>query len=318
MNVAIVTGGPSAEREISLNSAKLIAQYLDPDKYSQRTIVIEEGGWFDQDSGSKVDQNDFSLTVDGSKQSFDLAYLIVHGTPVEDGKLQGYFESKGILHTTCDTLTSALAFNKQWCKDFLAYHNVPMAKSEVVRSDAISEVDPTRFDYPVFVKPNNNGSSYGVSKVTSDVELPAALAKAAEYDHEIMVEQFMAGREFSSGAVWDGKTLHVFPITEMLPDGEFFDYEAKYLGAGKEITPAHVEAELSDKCRAQTARLYKLLKCRGIVRFDYIMVGSEFWLLEANTVPGMSEASIVPQQARAYGWTITELLDRTISGIMST
>ena len=318
MNIAIVTGGPSAERGISLNSAKLIAKYLDSDKYDHRTIVIEDDGWIDQESGVRVDQNDFTLIVDGSKVTFDLAYLIVHGTPVEDGKLQGYFESKGIPHTTCDTLTSALAFNKQWCKDYLRHFNIPMADSKVVKSTLIGEVDPSGFKYPVFVKPNNNGSSYGVTKVNSADELPSALANAAQYDHEIMVESFMQGREFSSGAVWDGRELHVFPITEMLPDGEFFDYEAKYLGAGKEITPADIEVEFSAKCRAQTARLYEILKCRGIVRFDYILVGEEFWLLEANTVPGMSEASIVPQQAKAYGWSISELLDRTIAGIMST
>lgn len=318
MNVAIITGGPSAERGISLNSSKLIAKHLDPAKYRHHTIVIENDGWIDQASGVKVDQNDFTLTIGGEKRTFDLAYLIVHGTPVEDGKLQGYFESKGIPHSTCDTLTSALAFNKQWCKDFLSKYDVPMAKSEVVQSDAIGDIDSSIYNYPVFVKPNNNGSSYGVTKVEDPSGLSDALAKAAQYDHEIMVEEFMEGREFSSGAVWDGSKLHVFPITEMLPDGDFFDYEAKYLGAGKEITPAEIESALSDKCRAQTAELYRILKCRGIVRFDYILVGQEFWLLEANTVPGMSEASIVPQQAKAYGWTIAELLDRTIQGIMST
>ena len=316
--IAILTGGPSAEREISLNSAKLIEAHLDKALFSTRTIVLESDGWYDLQSGAKVDQNDFSLSTADGKLTFDFVYLIVHGTPVEDGKLQGYFESKGIPHSTCDTLTSALAFNKQWCKDFLAKYEVAMAHSQLVKAEEISKVDPEKWQYPVFVKPNNNGSSYGVSKVKQAPDLLPALEKAAEYDHEIMIEAFMEGREFSNGALFDGETLHVFPLTEMLPEGEFFDYEAKYLGAGQEITPAHIEEELSDQCRAVSARLYEILHCKGIVRFDYILVKDEFWLLEVNTVPGMSAASIIPQQVRAYGWTITELLTKVVRGAMST
>lgn len=314
--IAILTGGPSAERGIALNSAALVETYLDRSKYKGFVILLEPDGWFHKESGQRIDQNDFTLTLDGQHVRFDFVFLIVHGTPVEDGKLQGFFESKGIPHSTCDTLTCALTFNKQWAKDFLFKHGVPMAESSVHFSNEIDNVDPGSFNYPVFVKPNQNGSSYGVSRVESADELPAALKKAAEYDTEIMVESYLEGREFSCGVVKEGDKLHVFPITEIIPEGAFFDYDAKYLGAGQEITPADLSDELTRKCQARSERLYRLLHCTGMVRFDYIMVGEEFNLLEVNTVPGLSEASIIPQQARAYGWTITHLLDVVIEDAM--
>ncbi len=311
-HIAILTGGPSAERDIALNSAKLVEMHLDASKYTHRTIIVEEDGWHDQISNEKVDLNDFSLMVDGVKMTFDFVFLVIHGTPVEDGKLQGYFETKGILHSTCSTLTCALTFNKQWCKDMLAKHGVPMAQSEVVQSDCIGGVDPHRFSYPVFVKPNNNGSSYGVSRADTASDLLLAMKKAAKYDYEIMIEAYMEGREFSCGAVKEGDHVHILPITEMLPEGEFFDYDAKYLGAGEEITPADLDADLTEQCQKQTNRLYQLLDCRGMVRFDYILVDGVFQLLEVNTVPGLSEASIIPAQARAYGWTVSHMHDVVI------
>ena len=314
MNVAIVTGGPSAERGIALNSAKLVADHLDPARYRHRTILIEEHGWVDSKTGVTVDLNDFSL--DGQK--FDFAFLIVHGTPVEDGKLQGYFESRGIPHSACDTLTSALTFNKQWCKDMLRQYDIPLAASDVIKSKDISSVDSQEYGYPVFVKPNNNGSSYGVSKVNDASELKAALENAALYDTEIMVEQYLAGREFSSGVVGEGDDLHLFPITEIIPEGEFFDYDAKYLGASQEVTPADLEESLADECRQMSGRLYRLLNCKGMVRFDYILVRDTFYLLEVNTVPGLSEASIIPQQAQAYGWTISHMLDVVVEDALRT
>jgi len=312
INIAILTGGPSAERGIALNSAKLVKEHLDTSKYQHRMIIVEENGWIDQESGEHVDLNDFSLTMNGVKMTFDFAFLVIHGTPVEDGKLQGYFESKGIPHSTCSTLTCALTFNKQWCKDMLEKHDVPMARSEVVQSEHIGAVDPQKFSYPVFVKPNNNGSSYGVSRADTAQDLPAALEQAAKFDTEIMVEAYMKGREFSCGAVKEGEKIHVFPITEIIPEGDFFDYDAKYLGAGEEVTPANLDVNLSEQCKKQTGRLYRLLDCRGMVRFDYILVDRVFQLLEVNTVPGLSEASIIPQQARAYGWTVGHMLDVVI------
>jgi len=312
IKIAILTGGPSAERGIALNSAKLVETHLDSAKYAYHLILVEEDGWYERDSGVQIDLNDFSLTIEGTKTTFDFAFLVIHGTPVEDGKLQGYFEMKGIPHSTCSTLTCALTFNKQWCKDLLARHDVPMSRSVVVQADQIRNVDPADYTYPVFVKPNNNGSSYGVSRADSADDLPAALDHAAKYDSEIMIEAYMEGREFSCGAVKEGNMIHIFPITEIIPEGEFFDYDAKYLGAGKEVTPADLDANLTQQCKDQSERLYGILACRGMVRFDYILVDEVCQLLEVNTVPGLSEVSIIPQQARAYGWTVAHMLDVVI------
>lgn len=317
LNVAILTGGPSAERGIALQSAALVQQHLSPDKYRHWTILVENDGWYAQDTGIRANMNDFSLDTDSGPVKFDFAFLIIHGTPVEDGRIQGYFEAMRIPHSTCNTLTSALTFNKQWCKDFLARHNVPMAWSKVVLSGELDQFAADSVTYPVFVKPNNNGSSYGVTKVTAPEQMQEALHLAARYDDEIMIEAFMDGREFSCGAVREGGTIHVFPVTEIIPDGDFFDYDAKYLGAGQEITPADMPDEESRTCRELSGRLYRLLKCKGMVRFDYILVGGAFHLLEVNTVPGLSEASIIPQQARAYGWNIERLLDVVIQDALN-
>ena len=317
MKVAIFTGGPSAERGIAIQSAELVARYLDPRKYDFRMIMVEEDGWYDHQTGVALDMNDCSLSLGNLKIRFDFAFLVVHGTPVEDGKMQGYFEMQGIPHSTCDTLTCALTFNKQWCKDLLRHYNVPMANSIIVESHNLQEFNPSTLQFPVFVKPNNNGSSYGVSRVDDPAGIMEALKSAAEYDTEIMVEEYMPGREFSCGLVDEGEKLHVFPITEIIPEGEFFDYDAKYLGASQEVTPADVEPHLAAQCQERSRDLYKLLRCKGMVRFDYILVGDEFKLLEVNTVPGLSEASIIPQQAQAYGWTIAQLLDVVIQSSVS-
>ncbi len=315
-HIAILTGGPSAERGIALSSAKFVAQHLDPIKYLSKTILLEPNGWIEQETGQAVDLNDFSLREGLDNVSFDFVFLIIHGTPAEDGKIQGYFEARGIPYSTCDTLTSALTFNKQWCKDFLRNFSVPMAWSRVMNSDMISEIDVSEFEYPVFVKPNNNGSSYGVSRVNTSDKMLAALEKAAQFDHEIIIESFIEGREFSCGAVREGKQIHVFPITEIIPKNEFFDYQAKYEGASQEVTPAHLDASLSNLCQEQSRKIYELLKCRGLVRCDYILKDGIFYMLEVNTIPGLSPASIVPQQARAYGWSMEHMLDVVIIDCM--
>lgn len=315
--IAILTGGPSAERGIALASARFVAQHLDPARYRSKTIILEPEGWIEQETGQAVDLNHFSLKEGSNSIFFDFVFLIIHGTPAEDGKIQGYFESRGIPHSTCDTLTSALTFNKQWCKEFLRNYHVPMAWSVVIPKTQIADTDVSAFDYPVFVKPNNNGSSYGVSKVTSFEMMRAALEKAAQYDHEIIVETFIEGREFSCGAVRVGEQVHVFPITEIIPKNEFFDYQAKYEGASQEVTPAHLDDRLTHICQEQSRKIYQVLKCRGLVRVDYILKDDTFYMLEVNTIPGLSPASIVPQQARAYGWSMEHMLDVVIEDCMA-
>ena len=316
-HIVILTGGPSAERSIALASAKFVAQHLDPIKYTSKTILLESHGWIEQETGQPVDLNDFSLKEGLDKVHFDFVFLIIHGTPAEDGKIQGYFEARRIPHSTCDTLTSALTFNKQWCKDFLKNFSVPMAWSTVIASEDMEDIDVQVFQYPVFVKPNNNGSSYGVSRVNTSDQMRAALQNAAQYDHEIIIESFIEGREFSCGVVREGKQVHVFPITEIIPKNEFFDYQAKYEGASQEVTPAHLDAQLTIMCQEQSRRIYQVLKCRGLVRCDYILKDGTFYLLEVNTIPGLSPASIVPQQARAYGWSMEHMLDVVIQDCMA-
>ena len=320
INVAIIAGGPSAERGVSLKSAQTIARHLPAEKYHSTTIDVSPDGWCAIDSGQKVDLNTFCLLNKDGKQGikFDFAFIIVHGTPAEDGKLQGYFEMMGIPHSACGVLTSALTFNKQMCKDHLKQYDIPMAESMIVtKIISRGEVEQNGINVPMFVKPNNNGSSYGVTKVKDWTQLETAIAHALEYDHEVMIERALVGKEFSCGVVREGTTYHVLPITEIIPKGEFFDFAAKYEGESQEITPARLQKELADQCQERSGRLYRLLGCRGMVRFDYILEGDTFYLLEANTTPGMSEASIIPQQAKAYGWSISTLLDIVVTDCLA-
>lgn len=320
INVAIIAGGPSAERGISLKSAKTISDHLPKDKYNINTIDITPTGWKDLGSGLSVDLNKFSLVNEegADVHKFHFAFIIIHGTPAEDGKLQGYFEMMGIPHSACGVLASSLTFNKQMCKDHLKIYNIPMAESMVVKKVVTKDVvEEQNIQPPFFVKPNNNGSSYGVTKVKEWVQLELALANAFKYDHEVMIERALKGTEYSCGVVRDGNTYHVFPVTEIIPEGEFFDYAAKYEGHSQEITPARLDEDLVKQCQERSGFLYNLLGCRGMVRFDYILEDGTFYLLEANTTPGMSEASIIPKQAQAYGWTIGQLLDVVVSDCMA-
>ncbi len=314
MKIAIIAGGPSAERGVSLKSAKTIATHIPKDKYEVYTIDITPDGWKEIESGTYVDLNQFALILPGDERmKFDFAFIIVHGTPAEDGKLQGYFEMMGIPHSACGVLSSSLTFNKQMCKDHLKQYHIPMAESMIITAQVSQEdVLSKSIQPPFFVKPNNNGSSYGVTKVKTWDGLETAIAHALSFDHEVMIERALQGSEYSNGVIRDGSTYHVFPITQIIPKGEFFDFAAKYEGESEEITPADLDASLTQQCQQRSLLLYKILGCRGMVRFDYILENGIFHLLEANTTPGMSEASIIPQQARAYGWTIGQMLDTII------
>lgn len=320
MNIAIIAGGPSAERGISLSSATTIAKHLSRGKYDVNTIDLTEKGWIDTASNRRVDLNSFSLPSENElpEKQFDFAFLIIHGTPAEDGKLQGYFEMMNIPHSGCGVLTSSLTFNKQKSKDHLKSYNIPMAASMVVTKVVGQEqVIKHGISLPLFVKPNNNGSSYGISKVKEWPALEEAITQALKFDHEVMIERALEGREFSCGVVRDGLKNHVFPITEIIPQGEFFDYTAKYEGKSQEVTPANISQELVVKFQETSENLYRILGCRSFVRFDYILEGETIFLLEANTIPGLSDASILPQQAVAYGWSIAKLLDTVIEDCMS-
>lgn len=313
-NIAILTGGDSEERVISLKSGAVVRDHLPKDRYRSFLIDIQKADWHDLDSGVQVDKNDFSLSLNGEKIRFDCAFAALHGAPLEDGKMQGYFEMLGIPYTCCDGYVSALTMNKHNTKMQLAqYNTVPMAKSVLLhRGEKIDNERLSALGMPLFVKPNTHGSSFGVTKVKTPATLPAAIEEAFQYDKEVVVESFLPGREFSNGVLRvNGETL-VLPVTEIIPETEFFDFAAKYEGKSKEITPADLLPALTLQCQERSRFLYEALQCRGVVRFDYILVGDTFHFLEANTIPGISPASIVPQQARAHGWALGEFFSLLI------
>ena len=317
--IALVTGGYSGEAVISYKSAISIEKNIDTDKWDHYVIDINPAGWFYlANDGTKipVDKNDFSITVDGNKINFDAVLVSLHGTPGEDGKLQGYFDCLHIPYTSCDAATSALTFNKRYTVAVAAFAGIHVAKSmhlfKHLPTSPAMILDQLKL--PVFVKPNNGGSSIGMSKVKEAAELEEALAKAFKEDEQVLVEEFIKGREFTIGVFRSKGKIVTLPITEIIPKKEFFDYEAKYEGASDEITPANVDESIAQQVRDEATMAYTIFNCRGIVRMDYIYdepVGRPC-LLEINTVPGQSEASLVPQQVRAMGWTLKEFYSTLI------
>lgn len=324
-NIALVTGGYSGESVISYKSAETMRNNLDPERWNCYLIDIHPDGWFYVDANggrSPVDKNDFSITVRDKRIHFDAVLVGLHGSPGEDGKLQGYFDCLNIPYTSCDAATSALTFNKRYTVAVAAFAGIPVARSLHLFRHAPVHADEvlSQLKLPVFVKPNNGGSSLGMSKVSQPADMQAALDKAFQVDSQVLVEEAIIGREFTIGVFRSAGKLITLPITEIVSKNEFFDYEAKYQGASEEITPAQVEEPVAEQVRAEARKAYEVFNCRGVVRMDFIyeaQAGKPF-LLEINTVPGQSEASIVPQQVRAMGWTLREfysaLLDEALGG----
>lgn len=314
MHIAIIAGGPSEEREVSLNSAQLIESHLDKTQHSYRLIEMETKSFIHRESGQNIDLNDFSLMVNGEKELFDFVFIIIHGRPAENGKLQGYFDWMNIPYSTADVLCSALTFNKHVCKQFLEGRGIPMAQSVLVhRNEKVDRQRVSEMGLPLFVKPNNNGSSVAVTKINQLEDLDAALDKVFEVDTEALIEEFIDGIEYSAGVIYVDQQTHTLPVTEIRPTKEFFDYEAKYLGASEEITPARLSEADTQKIQNLSAKIYHILGCSGVCRVDFIHSKGEFYFLEVNTIPGMSKASMIPQQSIAYGWSITTLLEKIIA-----
>lgn len=322
--IAFITGGYSTEAVISYKSAVTIEKNIDTDKYELYKIDITPNGWwYDNGNGGKtaVDRNDFTLTINGNKISFDAVLVGIHGTPGEDGKLQGYFDMTGLPYTSCDSATSALTFNKRYTVAVAAFAGINVAKSvHVFKHIPVSpEQIMSQLQLPVFVKPNNGGSSIGMSKVNKPGELAGALDKAFKEDDQLLVEEFIAGREFTVGVFKTTKGIIVLPITEVRSKKDFFDFEAKYQGMSEEITPAQVDESIAEKIRQTAYKIYELFNCRGVVRIDFIYNEAKqaLYMLEINTVPGQSEASIVPQQVKAMGWTLKEFYSALIEDALS-
>ncbi len=306
-NIAILTGGDSAERVISLQSGQVVFEHLPRDRYRLFQIDVQGADWRERSTGAPIDKNDFSLRMNGEVIRFDCAFAALHGSPLEDGKMQGYFDMLGLPYTCCDGYVSGLTMNKYHTKLRLAPYGIPMAPSVLLRRGM--PIDTERLlamGLPLFVKPNTHGSSFGVTKVKTAEALLPAIEAVWPYDSEALVEAFMPGREFSNGVLRVNGEVVALPVTEIIPETEFFDFAAKYEGKSKEVTPAEISPELTRQCQERSSLLYEVLQCKGVVRFDYILVDGTFHFLEANTIPGISPASIVPQQARAHGWALGE------------
>ncbi|MGB1247649.1 MAG: D-alanine--D-alanine ligase [Chitinophagales bacterium] len=305
--IAILTGGNSAELEISLASASVVSNNLNREKYEVLTVNISPSPWkATDDNGNqyRIDLNDFSYN--NGKDLFDIVFMAIHGTPGEDGKLQGYFDTLNIPYTCAGVLASAITFDKDICKQLLKDVDVKQAKSILLHNNKL-EIDKIEntLQFPLFVKPNKNGSSYGISKVKEDVELEIAIKKSFQYDDEVLVEEFIEGRELACGVVEKNSELIALPITEIISENEFFDYEAKYEGKSKEITPADLNQTQVDLIHRISKVIYRALKLKGAIRVDYFL-NDELYLLEVNTIPGFSAESIIPQQALAHGFSLEE------------
>jgi D-alanine-D-alanine ligase len=318
--IALVTGGFSGEAVISYRSANTIYNHLDKNKFDVYKIDINPRGWFYEDgSGNKteVDKNDFSIQYDGKKISFDAVFIGMHGTPGEDGKLQGYFDIMGLPYTSCNAATSALTFNKRYTTAVAAMSGIHVAKSVLFIKGQFTNADEviSNLQFPVFVKPNNGGSSIGMSKVNkASEELGAAIEKAFNEDDQVLVEEMIQGREFTVGVFRTKGEIIVLPITEVMAHKEFFDFEAKYGGKSTETTPAQLPDEWKKKLEVAAKKIYQVFNCRGVVRIDFIYneQQNQPYMLEINTIPGQSDASVIPQQVRSKGWDLSEFYTKLV------
>ncbi len=318
-NIALVTGGFSGEAVISYKSATTIDKNLDREKFNVYKIDINPQGWFyELADGQKteVDKNDFSLLLNGQKLKFDAVFIGMHGTPGEDGKLQGYFDTLKIPYTSCDAATSAITFNKRYTTAIAAMAGIHVSKSfHLFKHNPVPLQQVTdELKFPVFVKPNNGGSSIGMSKVHEPAALEQAISKAFKEDDQVLVEEMIRGREMTVGVFKTRGNILVLPITEVMSKKDFFDYEAKYEGASSEVTPAAIDETTAEKIREAARKIYSVFNCRGVVRIDFILqeATAHPYMLEINSIPGQSEASIVPQQVKVMGWSLKEFYTRLV------
>jgi D-alanine-D-alanine ligase len=320
-NVAVMAGGNSGEHGISVNSANLILEHISRDLFTPWLVMVQGDQWLCKDGETMlpVDRNDFSVLVDNRKIRFDAVFNIIHGTPGEDGMLQGYLDMMKVPYTSCGRLTSALTFNKYACSRFVTTAGcVNIADAVLIRSGSAFNPDEilSVTGLPCFVKPNNGGSSVGMTKVKESFELEEAISLAFREDDEVLVEAFIKGTELTCGVfVMDGK-LVVLPITEIVPKTEYFDFEAKYHGKSEEITPARIHESDETEVKQVSAFLYRHLGCKGVVRFDYILSDKGLFFLEVNTVPGMSKESIIPQQLTHHGLSVSSFITGMIEEIL--
>ena len=320
LRIALLAGGNSSERGIALQSAAQIEAALDHEKYDITLVDVNHRDWlYTAPDGRKwsLDKNDFSMTVDGVRREFDYALIIIHGTPGEDGKLQGYLEMMDIPFSSCSMTSSVVTFDKVTAKRTLQGRGINLAREVFLsRGEQYNaEEIVNRLGLPLFVKPNASGSSFGVTRVTSVDQLPAAIDSAFTESADVLIEECITGREMACGVMIAGGKEYVFPVTEIVPKNEFFDYEAKYTaGCSDEITPADISDEVRRELNRMTLEAYKMCRCKGVVRVDFIVTPEgKPYFIELNAIPGMSGGSIVPKQVRAMGMTLGELFDLVIA-----
>jgi D-alanine-D-alanine ligase len=315
-NIALIYGGYSSEWEISVKSGKNVAKNIDRTKYNVYEILLSRKSWAVQIDGSaiEIDKSDFSFTYNGEKIKFDKAFIMIHGTPGENGLLQAYFEMIELKHTGCSSRAATLAFDKFACKTYLKEAGINLAKDMFLRRGdkySIREIID-KLGLPLFVKPNQGGSSFGVTKVKTEAALGEAIELAFKEDDSVLVEEFISGREMTNGIFYDGKNLVALPVTEIISKNEYFDYEAKYLGESQEVCPADIPDAVTKKIQESTKIIYHRFGCEGLVRMDYILHGEDVVFLEINPIPGMTEASLVPVQVRTAGMDMMEFITTII------
>lgn len=317
-NIAVVYGGYSSEHLISEKSGRYVASVIDQNMYEVYEILLSKDKWTEIKHGAEVNKNDFSILINNRKITFDAVVSVIHGNPGENGILQSYFDLLGIPYTGCSSFTSSLTFNKFYCNNYLRNFDFNIAESIIVRKN--EEYKDILADFvkkaglPIFVKPSDGGSSFGITKVKNVEELIPAINHAFEESNEVILEQFIKGREFTCGVVKTDKILALTPI-EVRSKHEFFDYEAKYNSdLNQEIIPAPIDEILTDNVKKTSVEIYKYLNCEGIVRIDYILEQStnKFYFLEINTIPGMTSESIVPKMLRYDKINITDLYTKLI------
>ena len=317
-NIAVIAGGDSSEFIVSVKSGNHVFAAIDTKKFVPWLVWMKGNEWNVMEGEriiAAIDKTDFSFIMEKERIRFDFVYITIHGTPGEDGVLQGYFDLVKIPYSTSDIHSSSLTFNKWYCNNFLKSFGIKIPRSLLFTRGA--NVDCTEIiksmGLPLFVKPNAGGSSFGITKVKSADEIIPALEKAWSESHDALVDQYIDGAEYTCGLVQlKGKKM-IFPVTEVIPGNEFFDYEAKYTpGATDEITPARLPAPLYEECQQLSSKIYDLCRCSGIVRMDYILKDKDFYFLEVNTTPGMTETSFIPQQIKAMGTTLQDVITMMI------
>lgn len=316
--VAIVAGGDTSEHNVSLHSAEGLYSFMDKDKYDIYIVEMEGPHWtahLNDGSQVPINLNTFGFMSEGKEIRFDFAYITIHGTPGEDGRLQGYFDMMRIPYSCCGVLPAAITYNKFACNQYLKGFGISVSESIMLRKgQIINDKDViTKIGLPCFIKPSLGGSSFGVTKVKTPAQIQPAIKKAFEEAKEVIIEAFMGGTELTCGCYKIKEKEVVFPLTEVVPHDEFFDYDAKYNGKVDEITPARVSEELAQRVQTITSTVYDILGCEGIIRIDYIITeGHKINLLEVNTTPGMTTTSFIPQQIRAAGLDIKDVLSEII------